>query len=223
VQRAPVLSAALAAAALAAGVLLGARFGAAALILCLPGAGLAAVLSARRQRTERHLEELTRRDPLTGLGNARLLADRLPYEIARHARHGRPLAVLVCDLDGFKGVNDRFGHAAGDEVLREIGAAFERTARGQDTLVRHGGDEFCILAPESGRDDAVQLAARLREAAEEAVGGLRGLGASWGVAVYPADGATPGELLAVADAEAFEDKRRRGRERGRGPAATRAA
>ena len=117
-QRATLLSAALAALALATGVLMGAQLGPAALALCLPVALLAALRAARRQRTERRLEELSRRDPLTGLGNARLLGDRLAYEIARHARHGRPLAVLVCDLDGFKGVNDRFGHAAGDEVLR---------------------------------------------------------------------------------------------------------
>lgn len=218
VQRAPLLSGLLAALALAAGVLLGARIGPAALLLCVPGALLAAALAARRQRAERHLHQLSRRDALTGLGNARLLGDRLPYEIARHARHGRPFAVLVCDLDGFKAVNDRFGHAAGDEVLREIGAAFTRTVREQDTVVRQGGDEFSVLAPESGREEAERLAARLREAAEDAVEGLHGLSASWGVAVYPADGASAAELLAVADAAALEAKRRSGRGRGRAQA-----
>lgn len=214
-RRSPLLSALLAAAALATGVLLGARIGPLALLLCIPGALLAAVLAVRRQRTERRLEELSRRDPLTGVGNARLLSDRLPYEIARHARYGRPLAVLVCDLDGFKGVNDRFGHAAGDEVLSAIAAAFVRTVREQDTVVRQGGDEFCVLAPESGREEAERLAERLRGAAREAVQGLHGLGASWGVAVYPQDGATANELLAVADAAAFAAKRRHGRGRSR--------
>jgi diguanylate cyclase (GGDEF)-like protein len=202
----PLVSGLLAAAALATGVLLGAQVGAAALLLCLPGAGVAAGLAARHQRRERRLVELSRRDPLTGLGNARLLADRLPYEIARHARHGRPLAVLVCDLDGFKRVNDRFGHAAGDEVLREVGAALARTARGQDTVARQGGDEFSVLMPESGREAAERLAERLRAAAR---GAMDGVDASWGVAVFPTDGATAGQLLEVADAAARETKRRR--------------
>jgi diguanylate cyclase (GGDEF)-like protein len=206
VLTAPLVSGLLAALAVATGVLLGAQVGAVALLLCFPGAGLAALLATRRRRREERLEELSRRDPLTGLGNARLLTDRLPYEIARHTRHGRPLAVLVCDLDGFKRVNDRFGHAAGDEVLREVGAAFARTARAQDTVVRHGGDEFSVLVPESGRAEAERLAERLRAAAQ---GAMHGLDASWGVAVHPDDGATAAELLEVADAAAFDAKRRR--------------
>ena len=215
VRRSPLLSAALVAAALAAGVLLGSEVGPAALLLCIPGAVVAAASRSRQQVRERRLESLTREDPLTGLGNVRVLRDRLGYEIARHQRHGRPLAVVVLDLDGFKGVNDRFGHAAGDEVLRGVGAALARTVRVQDTVVRQGGDEFCVLAPETAREEADLLMDRLRRAVSGSVAGLEGLGASFGAAIYPEDGAAAGDLLAEADAAAAEAKRRSGRRRPR--------
>ena len=218
-RAAPFTSALLAAGVLALGVLLGQQLGPLALVLCLPAAVAAAVGARRRQARERRLEELSRRDPLTGLGNARLLRERLAYEIARHARHSRPLAVLVLDLDGFKGVNDRFGHAAGDEVLREVAAALARTVRDQDTVVRQGGDEFCVLAPESGREEAARLAERLREGVEAAVTGLDGLSASLGAAIYPEDGETAAGLLEAADVVAMEAKRRSGRRRARRPRA----
>ena len=117
----------------------------------------------------------------------RLLRERLAYEIARHERHRRPLAVIVLDLDGFKSVNDRFGHAAGDEVLCALAEALTHTVREQDTIVRQGGDEFCVLAPETGRR-------RGRRPSPTACGGasgarscgVSGLGASFGAAIYPA-------------------------------------
>lgn len=215
----PMLSAVLAAAALAAGVLLGAQLGPLALLLCLPGAALSAALARRRQARVRRLEELGRRDPLTGLGNARLLGERLAYEIARHERHRRPFAVLVCDLDGFKAVNDRFGHAAGDEVLQAVAQALQRTVRDEDTVVRQGGDEFCVLAPEMGGREAEQLAGRLRGAVADAAAGLSGLGASFGVASYPRDGRDARTLLELADAAAYEAKRQSWRARRRRAAA----
>ncbi len=215
----PPIAALLAAAALAAGVLLGWAAGPLALAVCVPGALLAAAARSRGVARERRLEALTREDPLTGLGNVRVLRDRLGYEISRHHRHGRPLAVIVLDLDGFKGVNDRFGHAAGDEVLRAVGAALARTVRVQDTVVRQGGDEFCVLAPEIGRAEAEGLMARLREAVAGAVAGLEGLDASFGAAIFPQDGETAGDLLAEADAASAEAKRRAGRRRPRRAAA----
>jgi len=215
VSPSPLLYALLAAAALAVGVLLGAEAGPAALGLCVPGAMAAAAARRRQLLRERRLEALTREDPLTGLGNVRVLRDRLGYEIARHERHGRPLAVVVLDLDGFKGVNDRFGHAAGDEVLRGVGAALARTVRVQDTVVRQGGDEFCVLAPETSREEAELLMARLRAAVAGSVAGLEGLGASFGAAIYPEDGTAAGDLLADADAASAEAKRRAGRRRPR--------
>ena len=219
VRTGPVVSACLSALVLALGILLGARVGTPALALCVPGALAGAALARRRQVRERALEALSRQDPLTELGNARLLQERLAYELARHARHGRPMAVIVLDLDGFKSVNDRFGHAAGDEVLRGVAEALRRTVRVQDTIVRQGGDEFCVLAPETDRAEADGLAARMREGIRRAVVGVSGLDASLGAAVYPADGLDAAALLGHADAEAGAAKRRARRARVRRAAA----
>ena len=126
------------------------------------------ILLALRARLERERDAMRRfalRDPLTGLANRRALDERLGYEIARHTRHGESFAVLALDLDGFKAVNDRFGHDAGDELLRETAAALVEVVRAQDTVVRLGGDEFCVLAPQTGQASADQLSgARARRA-----------------------------------------------------------
>ena len=125
------------------------------------------VLLALRSRLERERDAMRRfalRDPLTGVANRRALDERLGYEIARHTRHGESFAVLALDLDGFKAVNDRFGHDAGDELLREAAAALVEVVRAQDTVVRLGGDEFCVLAPQTGQASADRLTARVREA-----------------------------------------------------------
>ncbi|HEV2999834.1 MAG TPA: GGDEF domain-containing protein [Solirubrobacteraceae bacterium] len=189
-------------------VLAGARFGAAGLFFCVP-AGVAALLVALRvEARQAGLRLISQQDPLTGLGNRRLLTDRLAYEIARHRRHSRRFTVFALDLDGFKQVNDRFGHAAGDEILREIARSLEKAVRDQDTVVRLGGDEFCVLAPEMGWEDAEQLAERLELGVETAVGGLDLLGVSVGFAVFPDEGWTTEHLLSRADAAALEAKRR---------------
>jgi diguanylate cyclase (GGDEF)-like protein len=151
---------------------------------------------AERQRS---LSDLARRDPLTGVGNRRVLSERLPYEIARHRRTERQLALLVLDLDGFKEVNDRLGHTAGDQLLAEVAQALIATVRTGDTVIRHGGDEFCILAPETDAEHAQGLAARIREALAGVSGVEVPVSASIGAAVFPADGATAEELLATAD------------------------
>jgi diguanylate cyclase (GGDEF)-like protein len=187
--------------------LAGAVVGPAAVVLAVP-AGLLIGLSQRRaEAREAALKHLSQQDALTGLGNRRLLQQRLNYEIARHRRHERPFTVLALDLDGFKTVNDRYGHQAGDEVLREIGRALQAAVRDQDTLVRMGGDEFCVLAPESAFADAEPMAERLREAVREAVSGLDQLDVSVGYAVFPDEGRTPDALMAHADAAAIEAKR----------------
>jgi len=168
------------------------------------------VLLALRSRLERERDAMRRfalRDPLTGLANRRALDERLGYEIARHTRHGESFAVLALDLDGFKSVNDRFGHDAGDDVLREAAAALVEVVRAQDTVVRLGGDEFCVLAPQTGQANADRLNARVRDALGGVTAGLSGLSASIGTAVFPADGTTPEALLALADLAALEAKR----------------
>ena len=88
-------------------------------------------------------------DPLTGLANRRMLMSMADYEIARHHRADARFAVVMLDLDGFKLVNDRYGHAAGDQMLCDVGAALTRVLRSQDTIARLGGDEFCVIAPET--------------------------------------------------------------------------
>ena len=168
------------------------------------------VLLALRARLERERDAMRRyalRDPLTGLANRRALDERLGYEIARHARHGEPFTVLALDLDGFKAVNDRFGHDAGDELLCDAAAALVDAVRAQDTVVRLGGDEFCVLAPQTGAGSAEHLIDRVRGSLAGVTAGLSGLSASIGVAVFPADGTTPEALLAAADQAALEAKR----------------
>ena len=189
-------------------ILAGSAFGAAALFFCVPAA--VASLAAIRQIEIRQegLRLLSQQDALTGLGNRRLLHERLNYEISRHRRHSRRFSVLVLDLDGFKLVNDRFGHAAGDEILREIAKALEKAVRDQDTVTRLGGDEFCVLAPETGWEDADRLAVRLERAVEHAVGGLDMLGVSIGFSVFPDEGWTPDQLMARADEAGMMVKRR---------------
>jgi diguanylate cyclase (GGDEF)-like protein len=169
------------------------------------------ILLALRARLERERDAMRRfalRDPLTGLANRRALDERLAYEIARHTRHGESFAVLALDLDGFKLVNDRFGHDAGDELLREAAGALVEVVRAQDTVVRLGGDEFCVLAPQTGQASADRLMTRVRAALAGVTAGLSGLSASMGTAVFPADGTAPDALLAAADLAALEAKRR---------------
>lgn len=152
------------------------------------------------------LEHLVRRDPLTGVGNRRLLAERLDYELARHARSGQPLTLLVLDLNGFKQVNDRLGHGAGDQLLRQVGAVLSGTLRAQDTVARPGGDEFCIVAPETGAEDAANVVAQIRGALSTLSAAGRPLTTAIGAATFPQDGAGAEELTAIADDRQRADK-----------------
>jgi diguanylate cyclase (GGDEF)-like protein len=119
----------------------------------------------------------------------------------------------MIDLDGFKLVNDRFGHHAGDELLRDVTGALGEAVRDQDTVARLGGDEFCVLAPETDRAGADHLADRIRDAVRRVTTGLDTLSASVGVAMYPDDGTTPLAVLDAADAAQIAAKRARGRGR----------
>jgi diguanylate cyclase (GGDEF)-like protein len=148
-------------------------------------------------------------DPLTGVANRRLLLGRAEYEIARHRREQRSFALVMIDLDGFKALNDRFGHAAGDEILCEVSDSVAAALRAQDTLARLGGDEFCVLAPLTDHSGVPPLAQRIAEAIAGATSGVETLSASLGVAVFPQDGTTERELLATADERLLAAKRRR--------------
>jgi diguanylate cyclase (GGDEF)-like protein len=166
-----------------------------------------------RERLEREREALRNvalSDPLTGIANRRLLLSRAEYEIARHRRTRHSFALVMLDLDGFKLLNDRFGHAAGDELLCDVAAALTQTMRAQDTVARLGGDEFCVLAPETDGPRTIPLARRIAETVREATAGIETLSASVGVAVFPHDGVEASALLQAADERLLAAKRERG-------------
>jgi diguanylate cyclase (GGDEF)-like protein len=130
------------------------------------------------------LESDARIDELTGLGNPRLLDERLSVEAARRARYGTPLTIVVMDLDGLKQINDRHGHLTGTAVLRQVGEAVRHEIRETDVAFRYGGDEFVVLLPHTGMGDALAFGDRL-------LGRIRGLrpagiavSVSIGVAAY---------------------------------------
>jgi diguanylate cyclase (GGDEF)-like protein len=183
-----------------------------ALLLCLVGGASVAILLALRERLERERDALRTSaftDPLTGVANRRALLERIDYEIARHERSRRSFAVLMLDLDGFKLLNDRFGHPAGDDLLREVAGALAGAIRDQDTLARFGGDEFCVLAPETDDAGARRLVARVEAAVARVVAGADSLGASVGAALYPHDGRSADDLLKAADQRLLGAKRTR--------------
>jgi diguanylate cyclase (GGDEF)-like protein len=171
--------------------------------------GVLGVVRERLRGEVDRLHQFAYTDPLTGAANRRSLLARIDYEVARHTRTSGSFAVLMLDLDGFKRLNDRFGHAAGDEVLRDIAAAISGAIRAQDTVARLGGDEFAVLAPETDVPGARQLAARIGQAIADAAAGLDGLSASSGAALFPDDGRSATSLLDAADQRLLRVKRER--------------
>ena len=121
-------------------------------------------LLAELRAQSRMLELQALQDPLTGLWNRRYLDLELPRELERAQRYGHPLSVALADLDHFKGVNDRFSHAVGDAVLREVARIFQERCRAVDIVARYGGEEFVLILPETGAQDAWGLLEAIREA-----------------------------------------------------------
>lgn len=149
------------------------------------------------------LDRLVRRDPLTGIGNLRLLEERLDAAVERHGRIKQPFAVVVLDLNGFKRINDELGHADGDAVLRGVATALERAVEPDQTVVRQGGDEFCVLLPQS--DEAI--ARRTTNALRAALAGVgSGVTAGFGIATFPDDALSSDVLMHVADERLRADK-----------------
>lgn len=149
------------------------------------------------------LYELSNSDPLTGLRNRRAFEDRLGEELQRAARYGSQLSVLLLDVDGLKRHNDRMGHRAGDLALVRVAAAIKNGSRQSDVAARWGGDEFAILAPSTGREEALQLAERVRELAASS-----GLSVSIGVATLQESlSREPEAIIRAADAALYEAKR----------------
>jgi diguanylate cyclase (GGDEF)-like protein len=108
------------------------------------------------------LEGLARTDPLTGVPNRRVWEEELPRELERARRTGAEVCLAMIDLDDFKSYNDRFGHQAGDLVLREAASAWRAQVRSTDLLARYGGEEFVLLLPACALEDAVRIVERLR-------------------------------------------------------------
>jgi len=102
-------------------------------------------------------------DSLTGLANQRYFRKRLDEEINRARRYERSLALIIFDLDGLKGINDRHGHLAGDEIIREMGRILKNCIRAIDIVCRYGGDEFCVIMPEADAATCRQFMLRLQE------------------------------------------------------------
>ncbi|MEN0013647.1 MAG: GGDEF domain-containing protein [Solirubrobacteraceae bacterium] len=169
------------------------------------GACCVIVLEAAEAQGE-ELEQLVRRDPLTGVGNRRLLSERLNEEIKRHGRVRQPLSVVALDLNGFKALNDTVGHAAGDELLRDVARGLEKVARKGDTVVRQGGDEFCLILPDTNHDAAERIANAIRATLAQIQIQDTAVSTGIGIASFPKDAVHGGVLLHVADERLREDK-----------------
>jgi diguanylate cyclase (GGDEF)-like protein/PAS domain S-box-containing protein len=158
---------------------------------------------------EQQVFELAHYDPLTGLVNRTMLARQLEQALSKARRHRRSLAVLFVDLDGFKQVNDTFGHAVGDRVLKEAAQRLRDAVRAEDTLARLGGDEFLVLVEDCSAGVADDVARRLVDTLGKpiAVDGREfQLSASVGISAYPADGADADALLQQADLAMYRVK-----------------
>jgi diguanylate cyclase (GGDEF)-like protein len=162
------------------------------------------------KETHTDLQQKSSTDELTGLFNRRFLAKAFNMELSRAERSGKPLSVLMVDIDHFKAFNDRFGHQEGDAVLRKTGPFLVEHLRSTDVAARYGGEEFIVLLPATGKKEAAGKAETLRKAlAEGSLGGGRTteVTVSIGVAVWPDDGRTEGELVGAADAALYVAKR----------------
>jgi diguanylate cyclase (GGDEF)-like protein len=161
------------------------------------------------QRTE----QLTITDDLTKLFNSRYLNLYISREIKRCKRHGIPLSVIFLDLDGFKGINDQYGHLAGSGTLAEVGSILALAVRESDILARYGGDEFVVVLPETPAAGALVIAERLRKSIEEhcfltGQGLSARISASFGISSYPDHALTPEGLIQKADQAMYRVKER---------------
>jgi diguanylate cyclase (GGDEF)-like protein len=158
-----------------------------------------------------HFEEmqfLAEHDPLTRLLNRRAFTRRLAIETARSGRYHRPFALVTCDLDGFKALNDRHGHLAGDMALERMGALLTDALRQTDTVFRIGGDEFAMLLPETDQAEVLAVIQRVGAGlADHGDARFEDLRASFGVAVYPRDGDDTETLFRAADEAMYAAKR----------------
>jgi len=175
-------------------------------ILSTMAAHLASAIESRRQSPQ---DRALAADPATGLYNARYVMQLLDQRLPLAAKDGDSLSVIVLDLEGVKGINQRYGHVAGDLALDAVAAQLRRCARQKDIVFRYAGAEYVIVLEGAGQEEASRFADRVREAVDEVrvQDGVR-LGCSIGVAVFPEDGASMKSLIDVADARMYDEKAR---------------
>jgi diguanylate cyclase (GGDEF)-like protein len=155
------------------------------------------------------LEELSFKDALTGVYNRRYFMVRIEEEARRHRRFGEPMSLVMLDLDNFKPVNDRLGHSAGDDVLREVAQVLTANSRSFSIVTRYGGDEFAVLLVNTPRQGALRYAARIKQAIEEHPFTHGRVTVSVGVATLPDDVTASSELIPAADRALYVAKRAR--------------
>lgn len=182
-------------------------------LLDLPYAIACLRRAADKREADRKLLHVATHDRLTGLANRWLLEERLKRALARSRRTGSGGALVFADLDGFKSINDRFGHDVGDVVLTTIAHRLSRALRETDTVGRFGGDEFLVVLERvASRDNALRVTTKIARliAAPVTVDAIEvEVGASMGTAVFPEDGEDVPTLLRVADQAMFKTKRQR--------------
>jgi diguanylate cyclase (GGDEF)-like protein len=180
------------------------------LLTILAGQAANALAKARLLATSRHQADT---DGLTGLLNYRAVHEQLTRHLHDEAAVSQPLSVVMIDADGFKGVNDAYGHPSGDAVLQQVANLLRQACRPTDLAARYGGDEFMLVLPGMDSSEAAQLAERLVEQAARDIALWRdgdrhgiALHLSTGVATSPGDGTTAVQLISAADARLYGTK-----------------
>ena len=147
-------------------------------------------------------------DSLTGLFVRRYFLVKLQEELHRAERYNNIVSIVMADLDGFKNINDTYGHDAGDRVLKAVGKFLQQNIRDVDVVARYGGEEFVIMIPEAAEDAAHSLSERLRKQMSELkIDGLPAITISLGIATFPHDGSDLEDLIKKADAAMYAAKR----------------
>jgi diguanylate cyclase (GGDEF)-like protein len=171
----------------------------------------AAGLALENARLYAEQQRLAVTDGLTGIANRRQFDSVLARELLRAVRYSRPLALILLDLDDFKRFNDRYGHPAGDGVMRALALVLAQSLRAMDLAARYGGEEYAVILPETDGASACQVAEHLRQMVAQLPlapqAGASQVTISLGVAVAPEHGATPDDLVRAADAALYEAKR----------------
>jgi diguanylate cyclase (GGDEF)-like protein len=183
----------------------------------VPEAGRSQLILLRDITEDLRLSTL---DPLTNVFNRRFINQILIKEIARSQRYSKEFSLVICDMDGFKNINDTYGHMIGDQVLKFFSQLLTKDLRKVDIVGRYGGDEFVLVLPETTRTSAIGVVTRLQERLqnEELLlpdGRSIRVASSFGIATYPMNGPSGDDLLVAADQELYTNKSKR---RSSGPA-----